>query len=214
MSKSQRWGARTWLRGMGAAAAEDVGRGVVLPRSEERRSLLGRFVRSRLAIALTTAVATMGVAGTVVAVADIPDSGVINGCVANNGSLKVVDTSAGQTCKAGETALPWNQQGPQGPQGPQGAQGLAGPAGPSTAGPSGLDAKVVTNRATGGVVANCPGDHPYAVGGGGSDNGPSGTTLTPLAESVPEAVFGPPTGWEVRGVDPGDLVVAQAICVK
>jgi hypothetical protein len=55
------------------------------------------------------------------AYAAIPDgSGVIHGCYANrDGSLRVIDPSAGGTCDSRkETALDWSQTGPQGPPGP------------------------------------------------------------------------------------------------
>jgi hypothetical protein len=66
-------------------------------------------------------------AGGTVALASIPDSaGVIHGCRNNkDGSLRIIDTDAGQTCKSSETALPWNQTGPQGPAGPAGPPGLS-----------------------------------------------------------------------------------------
>jgi hypothetical protein len=58
----------------------------------------------------------------------IPDAGgVIHGCYANNGQLRVIDESGGETCKSNETALFWNQTGPQGPQGTPGQQGPQGP---------------------------------------------------------------------------------------
>jgi hypothetical protein len=55
--------------------------------------------------------------------ASIPDSnGVIHGCYANrNGGLRVIDTGAGESCKANrETPLSWNHAGPMGPPGPAG----------------------------------------------------------------------------------------------
>src|SRR5207253_11437690 len=76
------------------------------------------------------------VVGTVVAVATIPDAGgVIHGCYARSGALRVID-SATTACTSKETALSWNQTGPQGlagpagPAGPPGPQGAPGPAGP------------------------------------------------------------------------------------
>lgn len=57
-------------------------------------------------------VALVIVGGT--ALAQIPDSdGVIHGCYARNGALRVIDASS-QACKRGETAISWNQAGPQG----------------------------------------------------------------------------------------------------
>jgi hypothetical protein len=66
-----------------------------------------------------------------VAYSSIPDPmGVIHGCYENSGrTLRVIDTGAGQSCGAAETALNWSQRGPAGPtsaQGPQGAQGPPG----------------------------------------------------------------------------------------
>jgi hypothetical protein len=61
--------------------------------------------------------------------AAIPDAaGVIHSCI-KNGAIRMLDTEAGQTCKAGELSLQWNQTGPQGPPGPKGDQGEPGPPG-------------------------------------------------------------------------------------
>jgi hypothetical protein len=74
----------------------------------------------------------LGVAFLVAAIAAIghamiPDAGgVIHGCYANGGALRVIDESGGEVCKNGETALFWNQTGPQGPQGTPGQQGPQG----------------------------------------------------------------------------------------
>lgn len=70
-----------------------------------------------------------------VAWATIPgNDGVIHGCYSANGSLRVIDPSAGTACKNSETAIQWNQQGPTGPPGPAGQQGPPGPAGDGVAG--------------------------------------------------------------------------------
>ena len=89
----------------------------------------------RLAVGALVGVAGLGAAG--IAMASIPGGGgVINGCYnSTNGSLRVIDSSAGDACKTGETAIQWNQVGPQGPAGPAGPQGPTGPEGP--AGPAG-----------------------------------------------------------------------------
>jgi hypothetical protein len=86
------------------------------------------------------AVLTAAALGVGVAWATIPDAtGVIHGCYLNsNGKLFVIDTGAGQTCSAGETALDWNLTGGQGATGPTGDTGTTGPSGPS--GPQGSDA--------------------------------------------------------------------------
>jgi hypothetical protein len=59
-----------------------------------------------------------------VALASIPDAnGAIHGCRKNSdGSMRVIDSDAGQTCANGWTPLNWSQTGPQGPAGPSGMQ--------------------------------------------------------------------------------------------
>jgi hypothetical protein len=69
--------------------------------------------RGRLA---TLAAALLLLTAGGIAYATIPDAGgVIHGCYKNsNGALRVIDTGAGATCSAAETALAWNQTGPPG----------------------------------------------------------------------------------------------------
>ena len=76
--------------------------------------------------------AVLGVVGGGVAFAAIPDSsGVINGCYQKNvGNLRVIDPSAGDSCRPSEIAISWSQTGPQGPPGATGPAGPVGPAGP------------------------------------------------------------------------------------
>lgn len=74
-------------------------------------------------VALAAAMATVWI-GYGIVHADVPDSGVINGCYnSQNGVLHIVDVSAGQKCTQAETPISWNQAGPQGPAGPAGANG-------------------------------------------------------------------------------------------
>src|SRR5262245_31801763 len=79
-----------------------------------------RVASSRLAIAGLAVAVTAAVVGGVAA-ASIPDNaGVIHGCYNQfTGALRVID-SPGATCRSGEVALPWNQQGLPGPSGPPG----------------------------------------------------------------------------------------------
>ena len=98
--------------------------------------------RRRL-LAVAAGLITLVFAG--VALATIPDDGgVISGCYAKTGALRVIDAATSQ-CKSGETALSWNQAGPNGPRGdsgPQGEKGYPGAQGPSGpkgyTGPTGL----------------------------------------------------------------------------
>ena len=124
------------------------------------------------------AIATVALAGT--AYAAIPGGdGTIHGCYAKSGgTLRVIDAS-GNTCKSGETALDWNQQGVPGPQGPTGAKGDTGPTGaqgpqgePGPAGVSGYE-QITVDRQTDpdvsiftSATATCP-TGKVAVGGGG-----------------------------------------------
>jgi hypothetical protein len=96
-------------------------------RSHLRRNLVAYLA---LGAALSTA------AG--VAYSAIPDAqGVIHACYTNGGAgasraLRVLDTEAGDTCGATETALNWNQHGQPGAPGAKGAAGPQGPAGVAT----------------------------------------------------------------------------------
>lgn len=141
-----------------------------------------------LAVLVTALVVTLGGA----AYATIPDSaGVIHGCYkiggegfdSQRGSLRVIDTDSGQSCRKHETALTWNQTGPQGPAGPQGNTGAQGPEGPQgVQGAPGLSGYVVsTNSAVvGGLstihgAAYCPaGTVPLGGGINVSDYGTNG----------------------------------------
>jgi hypothetical protein len=97
-------------------------------RASRRRKTVKKVFIAGLALVTASAI----VAG--IALASIPDAaGVIHACYGNQfGILRVIDTAKGQSCRKGETALDWNQQGPPGPQGvagpqgPQGAPGISG----------------------------------------------------------------------------------------
>jgi hypothetical protein len=97
-------------------------------RPRRPRDHVSRLIRSPK-FWLGGAIATVALAGT--AYAAIPGGdGVIHGCYAKSGgTLRVVDASV-TNCKAGETALDWDQQGRPGQPGPPGPQGEPGPAGP------------------------------------------------------------------------------------
>ena len=107
----------------------------------------------RRGIMLSLLAAALAIGGGL-AYATIPGGGVIHGCyLKSGGALRVVDVST-SGCKATETSLDWNVEGPAGPagapgpagpkgdkgdtgaQGPTGAVGDAGAQGP--AGPQGL----------------------------------------------------------------------------
>ena len=84
--------------------------------------------RRRIAAVAAVSVAVLAAGGFAYASVPGPD-GVIPGCYrTDTGQLRVRVTSS-DTCKNGELAVQWNQQGAIGPQGPQGPAGPAGPAG-------------------------------------------------------------------------------------
>ena len=78
---------------------------------------MSAFGRKKRLVALGLVVAAVAAAGT--AYATIPDAGgVIHGCyLTKDGTLRVVDPSAGGACTSKETAIAWNQQGQPGPPG-------------------------------------------------------------------------------------------------
>ncbi len=85
-----------------------------------------RVASSRLAIAVLAVAVTAAAVGGAAAAAIPDEAGVIHGCYNQvNGGLRIVDSGA--TCKPGEVALPWNQNGVQGPAGPPGPPGPPAP---------------------------------------------------------------------------------------
>jgi type VI secretion system secreted protein Hcp len=111
-----------------------------------------------LAVGLVVVAATAGS----VAYATIPDAAkVIHGCVSRDGGgLRAIDTDRGQSCRAAELAVNWNQtglkgadgtNGTNGAPGASGAPGATGPAGP--AGPQGPAGSSAPARATIGTLA-------------------------------------------------------------
>jgi hypothetical protein len=101
--------------------------------SETKRQgeVMKRFVVVIAAVAMSVAVAS-------VALATIPNAGVISACYTKSGgTLRVLDAST-SACSSKETSLAWNVQGPAGAQGPPGSTGAQGAMGPQGAtGPQG-----------------------------------------------------------------------------
>lgn len=115
---------------------------------------LHRMTKTVAAIALLAAVASIG------ALAHGGDATEIHGCVLKDSKLvRIVDPN--DACKATETALDWNAQGPAGPQGAPGPAGPQGPTGPE--GPAGITGLVVVeavssldSNAVKYLTATCP----------------------------------------------------------
>lgn len=87
-----------------------------------------RVVRATAAILIAVPLMVTGVA------AAAGPSTVISACYSpqTNSSLRVI--ADGATCRANETLLTWNQQGPTGPAGPAGPEGPKGDPGPAGTG--------------------------------------------------------------------------------
>jgi hypothetical protein len=69
---------------------------------------------TRHRIIIITAVTIALAAGGTAAYASIPDSGgTIHACYGKDGTLRVIDTNAGQACGKGATTLTWSQNGRQ-----------------------------------------------------------------------------------------------------
>jgi hypothetical protein len=99
------------------------------------RWLLLRPVSAGVALILV-ALAAFGGAAAAAANPVIPSaSGVFTGCLAGDGTVKLIDPTIA-TCPKATKVVTWNQvgqrglQGPSGPAGATGAQGAAGPQGP------------------------------------------------------------------------------------
>jgi hypothetical protein len=146
--------------------------------------------------------------GAKLAVATIPDAnGMVHGCVKSDGSVYLIDPSAGQKCYWG-TPLDWNETGaigPQGSDGPKGATGLQG-----TTGSSGYektyDQETTDSNGNGSAEADCPSGK-VAIAGGYELSGPK--AMVPL-HSAPASDG---SGWVVDVADaPSQTFTAYAIC--
>jgi hypothetical protein len=134
----------------------------------------------RVAYAIFAVCALVGLAS-----AAIPgQTGVIDGCHdAKRGTLRLIDTDAGETCSAKETLVSWNERGPSGAAGPPGPQGAAGPAGP--VGPAGAANLEVVEASSGPRNSDtmktasvfCP-PGKLATGGGATFEGDDSTVFT------------------------------------
>jgi hypothetical protein len=90
--------------------------------------------------------------------------GTITACMKQDGTIRLIDTEAGVSCKDNEKRVTWSQTGPQGAVGPEGPPGISGlhivkvqTLFQSAAG--------VQGGINGSAVANCPeGEH--LTGGG------------------------------------------------
>lgn len=95
-----------------------------------------KALRSRPAVAVATVPVALAMLGAN-ALAN-HDADTVHACTTSQGQLRIVN--AASECRAPETAMEWNKQGPQGIQGPQGPQGDTGPQGaqgdPGDSGPA------------------------------------------------------------------------------
>ena len=75
-------------------------------------------------IAVAVACVAIAAIGATYALAEGGSTSTLNACVKKDGSLRLVQAAG--ACKADETAVQWNMQGPQGDRGATGAQGPKG----------------------------------------------------------------------------------------
>jgi hypothetical protein len=113
------------------------------------KAILNHISKKTAFVAAVTSAVAIGGITTALVSASIPDSGgVIHGCYSTSkGTLRVIDTDAGDTCAARETAVTWNQQGPKGDKGDTGVTGATGAAGAT--GPQGDPGATGATGATG-----------------------------------------------------------------
>ena len=196
------------------------------------------FVRRRARRIIVCAVA-LSAAGAGIAYATIPDSaGVIHGCYQKDvGTLRVIDPSTGDTCRASESPISWSQTGPAGPQGPQGLPGTPGQNGtPGKNGKDGVSPTVAqlapgdTHCGSGGAaITDAAGSTAYVCNGSnGKDGQPfSGTFTSPNGEfsvsvtdagiklqSPGAAISMTPATIDLKGAAGVDLQSDAAIIVK
>lgn len=156
-----------------------------------------------------------------VAFAAIPDSTTkeISGCYPQNGTLRVIDTQSGDSCRRTETALTWSQTGPPGTPGPTGATGADGPTGPQgPPGVSGLEFTTafspVDSPTFQSATAHCPeGKRALSVGGGISyrNTGDQDLAITNVGVG---ATSGSVTAFEINSTDNPWQVSVHVLCAE
>jgi hypothetical protein len=184
-----------------------------------------RLLRHRPSPALAVSTIALVVALGGAAWAAIPNSntGVISGCYVTvtspqtlPGTLRVIDTQAGQTCLplANEKPLNWNQTGPRGLTGATGATGATGPTGPAGAPAPTPTSYVKTAFGTPGAFSaevSCNGSD-RATGGGGSGRGAAILDSDPLTNGVATQPGQTPNGWSISTQPTTLAVVATVVC--
>lgn len=163
----------------------------------------------RFAVAGAAIAASAAIAG--VALATIPNAGVINGCFdKNNGQLRVIDAQAAAGCLKPETAISWNQIGPQGeqgiqgPVGPQGSQGIQGPIGvPGQTGATGATGPAGPTGATGATGASAGSGYQIVTGSVSRPNAITAASATcPAGKVVVGGGYRIPDGDTISGFFP------------
>jgi len=168
-----------------------------------------RFGASRLVrlLGLAGAFALVFGAGSVVSALGSPSPVTYYGCLtplrstASGGTLYGVTTTEASQCRAGDTAVSWNQLGPmgpqgeQGPQGPQGATGAAGPTG--STGPQGAQGPQGPQGPKGDTGSMGP-SGPVGSQGATGQQGPPGPSGI-VDESIARSDFSVPDDRDVSG---------------
>ena len=167
------------------------------------RASLGR---GRRVLFVSAAAAALVAAAGGIAYSAIPSAGVIHACYLNGvGSLRVIDTSAGQRCRRNETAIFWDQHGTAGPVGPTGPAGPVGATGATgQSGPAGATGTAGARGATGAAGATGTSGVAGATGPAGPAGptglvGPAGAT-GPAGPQGIQGLVGPPGATGLQGL--------------
>jgi hypothetical protein len=159
---------------------------------------MGKFTLPRGRWFVLGAVAGAALAAGTVAFAAIPDNGgTIHGCYQKNvGNLRVIEPSAGDSCRPSEVEISWSQTGPRGLQGLTGAQGPKGD--PGAQGSQGLKGDTGATGAQGSQGLK-------------GDTGPQGQQ-GPTGPAGPRGIVGPQScaaGQNMTGIDASGSIVCS-----
>jgi hypothetical protein len=166
---------------------------------------LGRALSRAALIGFGVAIVSLGVVTLVGAHPDGPGGEVIHACV-NNSSGAINIVGADDDCRANESPLDWNSEGPEGPQGPEGPEGPEGPVGPTN-----IRVYAETDFVLAGVIeAFCSPLDPFAVVIGGFYEVLSGDFEVTEQGHSPNG-----QGWYVLGTsDTFAEVKVTAVCLE
>ncbi len=160
---------------------------------------MSRIIQSTRFWALV-ALAVAAMAGAAYAAIPAQD-GTISACKKTDGSIRLIDKEAGQSCSSSQQLVEWNQQGPAGPPGPSGISGWQYVVSPGRDIPPGT---------AGGWNVDCPVGK-KALGGGVSQSFANAEFR--VAETAPSGSYGNGTGWYARVYNEGPEAATMYVWV-